>query len=210
MPMFMRPQCIAGSACVLIGWRMDFRPVPWDEPLNPASTIARVPANATMAGLFIIPLARIAESQRLNMARPASAYKSDTRYPLVEHVRLLAEVAAAQFPDRTLRRGLYALGRGAVDAYMKSMVGRVTIGATEDPELILRAAGRGYELNLSNAEVDIDFKPGLARVTLRNVPYFLDCHHVGLLEGMLRRSGIKPSTEVALLGRDSAVFRMTW
>ena len=190
---------------------MNFGPVPWDEPLDALDALHRIRPRATIAGVFTGPMARVAAQYGIRLPRPWSAYRLQGQYPLREHVTLLIDVTRTLFPDVSLRRGLYKMGKAAVEPYLESMLGKVTVGATEDPELVLRATGQSYGINLPGSSVTVEaFQRGECRVSLQHVPYFLDSHHVGLFEQMLRRCGLRTETDIAMLGDDSAMYRIRW
>ena len=190
---------------------MDFGPVPWTAPLDAEAEIAAISAQVTIRGVFVSPLADLVRKAGRAPAWLRPRYFPHENYPLSEHARLLVDVARMSAPQLNLRRALYKLGRLAVGAYLESLVGRVTLGSTDDPEVMLSAIAQGYRLSVRGASARlVRFKQGEAVLQLEQVPYFLDCHHIGLIEQALSRCHVQAQTELAPLGRFSVAYRCTW
>jgi len=190
---------------------MHFHDVAWDDPLNVAPEIARIPKGAQIRGVFIAPLAVAARAAGITAGVLRDRYTTDQLYPLVEHATLLVEVARASYPKLALRRGLRKLGRAAIGAYLDSVLGRVTVGSTDDPRLMLETIAKSYVTNIVGARARLErVEPRSAVAVLENVPYFLDCHHVGVIEQSLRRCNVEAQIRVAELGEHSAAFECVW
>jgi hypothetical protein len=52
--------------------------------------------------------------------------------------------------------------------------------------------------------------PTWATVRLDKVPYFLDSHHVGTFEGVLRFAGVQGTVRIASRSATSADLLLTW
>jgi serine/threonine-protein kinase len=167
-----------------------FRDPPWDAPLDVEACIARIPPGATMKGLFTSDL--VAETLRrghpLSVSRPR--YLPFADYPLVEHARILVESAHAFFPDMSMRQALRRLGRRAHYSFLRSLVGKVLWARVDGVLDGLDVATRAYTLSSPTSQACLEETgPGRARVRLDGVHHFLDCHHIGVFEGVLRACG---------------------
>ncbi len=189
---------------------MQFRPIPWDAPFDVAHELSSIPRTTQIKGVFVGPLVAAARAAGVPSASLRERYLPQQSYPLIEHATLLVDVARTRYPKLSLRRGLRKLGRAGIKAYLDSLVGRVTVGATDDPQLMLETLARAYPLNVSGADARLE-RVGNAEAVLElhAVPYFLDCHHVGVIEQSLKLCGVAPYIEVAPLA-DSAAYRCTW
>ncbi|MDD9946742.1 MAG: DUF2378 family protein [Myxococcales bacterium] len=181
-------------------------------PLDVPAELAAIPSDATISGMF--PAALLAEAQRHGyMLRSArERYLPFKFYPVIEHADLLAESAGLVFPAVPIRKGLRKLGRAAPNALLQSTLGRVVLGAAEhSPVPLLEALANAYGLNLRPGHADLlEHGEGYAVIALREIHYFLDCHHVGTFEGALRRAGTSPQVRVRMLGVGAADLLCTW
>jgi Protein of unknown function (DUF2378) len=75
----------------------------------------------------------------------------------------------------------------------------------------LDAVAKGYALTSWPARVEVvERGAGHARVRLDEVHYFLDSHHVGIFEGVMRACGVKGSVRVRLDSTVSGELLLTW
>jgi uncharacterized protein (TIGR02265 family) len=184
---------------------------PWDAPLDVERALESIPADATISGMFFNRLIGAARAQSAVLPSARERYLAFTFYPLVDLARLVLDAAPLLFPDRPLRQGLRALGRGGPDAFLASTLGKVTLGSTSDVHGAVAAMANGYELNVRPSRVSLaDSGPGWVVVHLERVPYFLDSHHVGTFEGALRFAGTKGAVRIASRSPSSADFLLTW
>ena len=167
-----------------------------------------MPATAQVRGLLIAPMV---EDAKKRGPLPRDRYVPFNLYPLREHARLLVDSCHALFPALPLREALRKLGRGAQGAFVASTLGKVTLGAAEGVHDVVAAFAKGYELNL---------QPGRARVvesgarylvvSLDDVHYFIDSHHIGAFEGALGRAGVRGRVRIAPRGRVAADLLLDW
>jgi hypothetical protein len=69
----------------------------------------------------------------------------------------------------------------------------------------------GYELNVRPCSVAVlDKGARWAVIRLDNIVHFLDSHHVGNFEGLLRFAGFKGVVRIASRSPTSADFLLTW
>ena len=188
-----------------------FREPPWDAPLNPEAAIAAMPESATISGMFLAPL--LAEAKRRGVALPSARerYVPFTFYPLREHSRLLVETCERFHADRPLRQALRRLGRGAPQALVASTLGRVVLGSVQGVHAVVEAMAKAYPLNARPSRVEVlPVGEGKAVVRLEEVHYFLDSHHVGAFEGVLRYAGVEGHVRIAPRGRAAADLLLEW
>jgi uncharacterized protein (TIGR02265 family) len=184
---------------------------PWTAPLDAETEIRALPQAAQVRGLLIAPMLANAKKRGATAKGSRERYLSFNLYPLREHARLLVETCQATFPELSLRQGLRKLGRGASDAFGASTLGKVTLGAAQGVHDIVTAFAKGYELNLQPGRACVvESGPRRLIVSLDDVHYFLDSHHVGAFEGVLKRAGIRGRVSIAPRGRAAADLLLEW
>lgn len=184
---------------------------PWDAPLDIAAELRRVPETARQKGMFLIPM--VVEAKRLGHPLPSARerYVPFQDYPLREHVQLMVESAQVLFPKVSLRQGLRRIGRAAHRVFVESTVGKVVWATVTDPVSALEAILKGYAISVPGCETRvIDRGPTHARVRMERVYYFLDCHHVGCIEGAVRAVGVEPRVRIKIESATSADFLCEW
>lgn len=189
----------------------DFRPPDLDAPLDVPAEIDAIPSDATISGVFLAGVADAAKERGVRLPSAKESYIHFRPYPLREHANLLVEAARAYFPDESIRRGLLRLGRGGPRTLLRSMVGRVVLGSVEGPLETLSAMARSYALHTKPAVVEVELlAPGRALLRLRSVHHFLDPHHIGVFEGILRLAEVEGTVRIRSLGRTDADFLCEW
>jgi uncharacterized protein (TIGR02265 family) len=184
---------------------------PWTAPLDAETELRALPQAAQVRGLLIAPMLANAKKRGTTPAGSRERYLSFNLYPLREHARLLVDTCQATFPELSLRQGLRKLGRGASDAFGASTLGKVTLGAAQGVHDIVTAFAKGYELNLQPGRACVvESGPRRLIVSLDDVHYFLDSHHVGAFEGVLKRAGIRGRVLIAPRGRAAADLLLEW
>ena len=182
-----------------------------DGPLSAAAELAKIPDDATISGMFLMPMAEAAA--RLGKPLP-SARERYTRfhfYPLREHVTLMFEAVKVLFPDCGARKGMRKLGRGAAPALLESTLGRVVLASAITPVDAIAAMAKAYEINLRPGSARIlESGRGFAIVELKNVYYLLDCNHVGAMEGLLRPLNIRPEVRIRPITNGHAELLVCW
>lgn len=184
----------------------------WSAPLDVEACIDAVPADATMSGMFLAAVVSAASSAGHRLPSARASYTAFRKYPMREHCVIMVEAARAIWPAHSMREGLRRLGRGAPRALMTSMLGRVVLGSVEGPAEIVRAMARAYPLNSSPGSLEVgDAGPGRVVVRLRDIHHFLDSHHVGVFEGVLRHAGVEGGhVRLASLSRSDADLSCEW
>jgi uncharacterized protein (TIGR02265 family) len=164
---------------------------PWQSPLDVNSHLDAIPPGATISGVFLSSLFEMAQARGVKLAPRRDRYLPFRRYPLREHAELLVEASSACWPREPLRQGLRRIGRGSPKALVQSMLGRIVLGSVEGPGDVVRAMARSYPMHMEPGRVEvIELARGELVVRLRDITYFLDCHHVGVFEGVLRHAGV--------------------
>jgi uncharacterized protein (TIGR02265 family) len=183
----------------------------WDAPLDPGRVCAGIPADATISGMFFSALMAGARARGVTLPSARERYTSFTFYPVADLAHLLVEAADRFFPGRPLRQALRALGRAGPDALLTSTLGKVTLGSTEGAHAAIAALASAYELNLRPSRVSTAATgPAWAVVRMEKVPYFLDSHHVGTFEGVLRYAGVEGTVRIASRSPSAADLLLAW
>jgi uncharacterized protein (TIGR02265 family) len=184
---------------------------PWDAPLDVKRALSDIPVDAKIAGMFFVAVVAGAKARGIMLPSARERYLQFTFYPLAEFARLLIEACERFFPERTLRHALRTLGRSSHDAFLASTLGRVTLGSTQGVHPAVAAMANAYELNVRPSRVStLEHGARWAVVRLEKIVYFLDSHHVGTFEGVLRFAGVKGVVRIASFGPASADFLLTW
>lgn len=184
---------------------------PWTAPLDPDAVIAAIPPGAVMSGMFLAGIVELARARKVTLRSARPSYVPFRPYPLREHCVLLVEAARGGFPGEPLRQSLRRIGRGAPRTLVGSMVGKVVLGSVEGPLEMMRALAKSYALHMQPAKVEVvDLGPGDVVVRLRDVWHFLDSHHVGVFEGLLRYAEVEGEVKVHAWSSSSADFRCTF
>lgn len=183
----------------------------WDAPFDRAAEISAIPATAAMSGMFLAPLAIEAKRRGIVLPSARDRYLPFKFYPLREHASLLIETCERLYPDRTIRDALRKLGRGAPKALIASTLGKVVLGSVQGVHDVVEAMAKAYPLNVRPSSVSVFEKgPTWCRVRLDDIHYFLDSHHVGAFEGVMRHAGVHGQVLVAMRNRASADFLLEW
>jgi uncharacterized protein (TIGR02265 family) len=184
---------------------------PWSSTLDCDAVLARIPDDAAISGMFTAPL--LAEAKRLQVRLPSARdrYLPFQFYPLREHARLLVEASAAFYPERSIRRALRSLGRAAPKALLASTLGKVVFAGVSGMHEAVLALTNSYSINVRPSRgLVIESTGNRAIVRLQNVWYFLDSHHVGAYEGLLRHVRLDGRVLFRSLASDSAELLIEW
>jgi len=188
-----------------------FREPDLDGPLEVELVLRSIPANATMTGLFLAAVVREAERLHVKLPSARERYGSFRPYPLREHAELLVQASRALWPTVPIRQSLRKLGRGAPRTLVQSMVGRVVLGSVEGPMEILRAMAKSYSIHTQPGKLEvIDLGPGRAVVRMTEIHHFLDSHHVGVFEGVLRWAQVTGTVRIHVYSRTDADLLCEW
>jgi uncharacterized protein (TIGR02265 family) len=184
---------------------------PWASPLDFAARLKAIPADATITGLFLSGVRDLARASDVKLERARPSYVAFKHYPLREHAELMLECADRVWPALPLRQALRKMGRGGAGVLIASHVGRVVFGSAEGPLELVRAMARSYGLHVrpGTAEVEPDGERRIV-VRMRDIHYFLDSHHVGVFEGVLRHGKVEGTVQLASRSTSDADFLLSW
>jgi uncharacterized protein (TIGR02265 family) len=189
----------------------DFQDPPWDAPLDTEEALRRMPPSATISGMFLNALVLDAEKRGYHLPSAGDRYVPFRFYPLEEHGRLLLETCHARFSDMPVRQALRKLGRGAPQALLSSTLGKVVLGSVEGVHAIVRAMVSAYPLNTKPCDVSVlEHADEYMIVRLDQIHYFLDSHHVGTFEGVLRFAGVSGKVRIRSYTPTRADFLLEW
>lgn len=193
------------------GERVLFVEPPWEAPFDEEAELAAIPKEATISGMFLAPIAVEAKRRGIVLPSARERYVAFKFYPLVEHARLLLETCARFYPDLSRRQALRKLGRGAPQALVSSMLGRVVLASAEGVSAVVEAMAKAYPLNTRPGKVTlVESFASTCIVRLEEIHYFLDSHHVGAFEGALKFAGVRGRVRIAPRGRTAADFLLEW
>lgn len=184
---------------------------PWHLPLDAQAALEAIPESATISGMFIAPL--VMEADRVGFVLPSARdrYLPFRFYPLREHAQLLLETCERRFGELPLREALRKLGRGAPNALMSSTLGKVMLGSADNAPDMIRAMAKAYPLNARPSRVSVlEVEPGRAIVRLEELYYFVDSHHVGAFEGVLKFAKVRGRVLIDVRGNAAADLLLTW
>jgi uncharacterized protein (TIGR02265 family) len=187
----------------------------WTAPLDTLSAIQAMPAETTLSGMFFEATALAARqanaAQGRALSSPPARYLAFRFYPARDFMRLLVEAAPVLFPDDPIRIALRKMGRAAPHNLLSSTVGKVVLGPAEGVHAILDTISQTYPINLRPSQGGvIERGERFAVVRLSDVHYFLDCHHVGVLEGTLRYAGVRGTVRIRPMGRGAMDYLCSW
>lgn len=184
---------------------------PWAESLDAESEIAAIPETSQVRGLLIAPMLADLKKRGWKKPLPRERYVGFNLYPLREHARLLVDTCQMLFPDKPLRESLRKVGRAAPAAFSASTLGKVTLGAAEGVHDIVTAFAKGYELNMQPGRAVVtEMNRRSMIVSLDDVHYFIDSHHIGAFEGALKRAGVRGQVLIARRARGAAELLLQW
>jgi uncharacterized protein (TIGR02265 family) len=169
----------------------DFTEPPWSAPLDAERALAEIPASASIAGMFFLALAEGADRRQVTLELPRARYLPFGFYPVQEFAPLLVAAAGLFNPHSTLREGLRRIGQAAPLAFLSSTLGRVTLGASEGVHATVSAIAKTYAINTRPSRCAVtEAADRRMVVSLDDVHYFLDSHHVGVFEGTLAHADV--------------------
>jgi uncharacterized protein (TIGR02265 family) len=183
-----------------------------DQPLLVEDYIQRVPAYATIKGMFLSNLYEIASSSDQGFELDARNIFSFRDYPLVEQVRLVPRIAAALYPDVSLRSAMLQLGRRVCPTFAGSLIGKLIFSAVGgDVAMLMRAGATAYSISSNVGQLEI-LECGLrsVRLGMREMFNYVDSYQLGILEGALMMLGCKPSLLLKLDSPVSAEVHLSW
>jgi uncharacterized protein (TIGR02265 family) len=189
----------------------DFVAPDWDAPLDVAAYVESIPHGAGIKGMYPAAVVDAARSRGLALPSARERYLSFQDVPLREYAGLLVEATRAFHPTATLRTGLRRVGRQTHDVFARSVIGRVVLSTADDLPGALVSTAKAYAISIPPAHAEV-IEAGSRRAVLRffAVYNFLDCHHVGVLEGVARACGVRVDVRLRLDSPHSGDIELTW
>lgn len=189
----------------------EFVDPPWSAPLDAARVVADIPERATIAGMFFLALADGAERRQVKLELPRARYLPFSFYPVREFAPLLVEAAGLFHPHSSLREGLRRIGTAGPSAFLGSTLGRVTLGASEGVHATVSAIAKTYAINTRPSRCTVlETAERRMQVSLDDVLYFLDSHHVGVFEGTLELAGVDGRVRLRRRSETAADLLLEW
>jgi uncharacterized protein (TIGR02265 family) len=189
----------------------DFVTPDWDAPLDVAAYVDTMPAGAAIKGMYPAAVVDAARARGIALPSARERYLSFQDVPLREYTALLVEVTCAFFPSATLRTGLRKLGRSTHAVFAQSVIGRVVLSTADDLPGALVAIAKAYGISIPPARAEVrEMADRRAVLSFFGVYNFLDCHHVGVLEGVAQACGVRVTTRLRLDSLHSGDLELTW
>jgi len=192
---------------------MPSRPPLADDPPSRTRSLPPSPAESvTVKGFYLRALVReLAEQGHHLLDLPT--FRDFADYPQTLAQRLILECAQRLYPSERRNDGLRRVGWIIYPTLLTTMIGRVIFGSLgDDVPAVLRAAGRGFEVSLSEGRYEVlSLERRIALVRVRNFYLFPDSFLVGIFEGLFAHYGLADAKVTAtLLGPYDADLRMEW
>jgi uncharacterized protein (TIGR02265 family) len=188
----------------------EFHDPPWSAPFDVQREIERIPQEAQIRGMFIIPLVQETKRANANLAK-RERYVGFQFYPLREHAQLLVDACAVLYPKLSMRLALRKLGRAAPKAFVGSTLGRVVLQSAQGVYECVSALAKGYELSTTPGRATVEeVGHRVLDVTLEHVYHFVDCHHIGAFEGVVKQAGERCHIKLRQVSPSVTVLRLTW
>lgn len=166
-----------------------FTPPDWEAPFDLQAHLAKVPAGATVKGMFLSSTVETVKARGggLLTGEKFTAFRD---YPLTRTLELLAEGASLVFPERSLRDGMRRLARPAFPVFADSMIGRTIFAAIgRDPKPVLGLASRAWRHATNTGKLESEPVDDTA-VRVRVSDFLLtEMVAVGIAEGVLQACG---------------------
>lgn len=190
-----------------------FAPLALDQSFAVETTLAAIPREPMLKGMFSQGLLDRARAAGATLASAAPSYSSFKDYPIAPYARLLVEAATVLFPQHAIKRALYEVGRTQFQVFSSSLLGKVMLAGLlgNSPLTLARASSRIYERVHSHARVRL-VEAGEFECILKysDMWCFLDSNEVGTLVGGVEACGFQCTVEVANLTPSSGDVRVRW
>jgi len=188
-----------------------FSDPPWQAALDVPRTLSLISADSTIAGMFFLAVLEGAKRRGVALPTPRKRYLPFGFYPVVEFAPLLVSAAGLLHPTLSLRQGLRAIGTVGPAVLAKSVLGKVTLGSAIGVHAVIEAVANTYAVNIRNSRCAVTRTAAQACVvSLENVQYFLDSHHIGVFEGTLTHAGVSGRVRIAKRSEFNAELLLEW
>lgn len=190
--------------------------VPLTGDVDLAAILVDVPPYATLKGMFCARYVAAIEGPWEEIAEDLEAPPKDGKYtafddyPLSDYLRLMDRAARDRFPRSSTREAYRLLGRGVVDVFTTSTLGKVTFALIRDPG---QALARYPDVTsvLTRGAVRGEAIRGERQVSLR-FPKFVGAVEasLGCFEALVLMFDERPRVQVALEPEGAARFDVRW
>jgi len=188
-----------------------FREPPWQAGLDVPRALSLISAASSIAGMFFLGVLEGAKRRGLALSAPRERYLPFGFYPIAEFAPLLVAAAGLFHPKLSLRQSLRAIGAAGPAVLAKTVLGKVTLGSAIGVHAVIEAIAKTYSVNIRPCRCAITHKSERACVvSLDNVQYFLDSHHVGVFEGTMTHAGVQGRVRIASKSEFSADLLLEW
>jgi len=188
-----------------------FNEPPWHAAVDVPRTLLIISADSAIAGMFFLGLLEGAKRRGVTLPLPRERYLPFGFYPITEFVPVLVAAAGLFHPTLPLRQGLRAIGAVGPAVLAKSVLGKVTLGSAIGVHAVIEAVANTYAVNIRGTQCAVTRTAAQACVvSLDNVQYFLDSHHVGVFEGTLTHAGVNGRVRIKNRGEFAADLLLEW
>jgi len=188
-----------------------FREPPWHAPLDVPRALSLISADCSIAGMFFLGLLEAAKRRAVSLVAPRERYLPFGFYPVAEFAPLLATAAELFYPTHTLRQALRRIGAAGPAVLAKSVLGKVTVGSAIGVHAVIDAVANTYGVNIRPSRCTVTHRSEQACVvSLDQVQYFLDSHHIGVFEGTMTHGGVSGRVRIARRSDFSAELLLEW
>ncbi|MEI9952511.1 MAG: DUF2378 family protein [Pseudomonadota bacterium] len=188
-----------------------FSDPPWQAALDVPRALSLISADSAIAGMFFLGALEGAKRRGVTLPGTRERYLPFGFYPVAEFAPLLVAAAGLFHPTVSLRQGLRAIGAAGPAVLAKSVLGKVTLGSAIGVHAVIEAVANTYAVNIRPSRCAVTHKAAQACVvSLDNVQYFLNSHHIGVFEGTLTHAGVTGRVRIASRSEFSAELLLEW
>jgi uncharacterized protein (TIGR02265 family) len=188
-----------------------FRDPPWQAGLDVPRALSLIAADSSIAGMFFLGVLEGVKRRGGVLSGTRDRYLPFGFYPVSEFAPLLVAAAGLLHPKLSLRHGLRAIGAAGPAVLAKTVLGKVTLGSAIGVHAVIEAIAKTYSVNIRPCHCAVTHKAERACVvSLDNIQYFLDSHHVGVFEGTMTHAGVKGRVRIASKSEFSAELLLEW
>ena len=173
--------------------------------------IAKVPAEATTSGVYVVGLHRALQKAGIKSANP-EAFHCLRYYPLRDYMAVMVDAAATIYPKVNLNEGLRRMGLNVIPNFARTFGGKMLMSLGECSwEMALSCVTRGYQLSLrpGRATVTILGK-GRADIELNDVWNFGESYQPGVIQGLMNWYHINGSVTPEALSLSHCLLHLEW
>jgi uncharacterized protein (TIGR02265 family) len=190
--------------------------VPLAGDVDLAQILASIPRGTTLKGMFCARYVKAIDEPWDEIAEDLEAppkegkYTAFEDYPMVDYLRLLDRAARNRFPRASTREAYRLLGRGDVEVFADSTLGKVTFSLVRDPAAALARYPEILGV-LTRGAISGSAKRGKTNVTL-SFPRFVGSIEstLGMFEGLVQSFDAKPRSDVTIDDGGGASFVINW